>query len=170
MESESNAESTTTVATSLEILTGPARGTASWLSGTALDISLNDEDMIRIAEVGSEPLEDGVVARLHRSGNGYEIEAREQNPLWINGERIEMKQLQQRDLIEFGDKGPLSRYRIHHQGDRLKRSLGDMLDDCIDYTRFSRKPRIARLQRAFSDFGKDFFAHQDFFNFVATCE
>jgi S1-C subfamily serine protease len=140
----------------LEILTGPARGTAAWLIDNALDISLNDADMIRIAEAGSEPLEDGVVARLHRSGDGYEIEAREQNPLWINGERIESKQLQQRDLIEFGDKGPLSRYRVHHQGDRLKRSLGDMLDDCIDYTRFSRKPRMARLQRAFSDFGRDF--------------
>ena len=38
---------------SLEILTGPARGTASWLSGSALDISLNEEDMIRVAEAGS---------------------------------------------------------------------------------------------------------------------
>ena len=156
VENENSAGTGTTAPASLEILTGPARGTASWLSGTALDISLNDEDMIRVAEAGSEPLEDGVVARLHRSGDGYEIEAREQNPLWINGERFESKQLQQRDLIEFGDKGPLSRYRVHHQGGRLKRSLGDMLDDCIDYTRFSRKPRMARLQRAFSDFGRDF--------------
>ena len=27
---------------SLEILTGPARGTASWLNSTALDVSLNE--------------------------------------------------------------------------------------------------------------------------------
>jgi len=156
VENENSAGTGATAPASLEILTGPARGTASWLSGSALDISLNDEDMIRVAEAGSEPLEDGVVARLHRSGDGYEIEAREQNPLWINGERIESKYLQQRDLIEFGDKGPLSRYRVHQQGGRLKRSLGDMLDDCIDYTRFSRKPRFARLRRAFGDFGRDF--------------
>jgi S1-C subfamily serine protease len=156
VENENSTDTSSTAPASLEILTGPARGTASWLSGTALDISLNDAEMIRVAEAGSEPLEDGVVARLHRSGDGYEIEAREQNPLWINGERVESKQLQQRDLIEFGDKGPLSRYRVHHQGDRLKRSLGDMLDDCIDYTRFSRKPRFARLQRACKDFGRDF--------------
>ena len=140
---------------SLEILTGPARGTASWLSGSALDISLNEEDMIRVAEAGSEPLEDGVVARLHRSGDGYEIEAREQNPLWINGNRVDSKQLEPRDLIEFGDKGPLSRYRLHHQGDQVRRSLGDMLDDVIDYTRVSRKPRIARLLKAVGDFCVD---------------
>ena len=35
---------------SLEILTGPARGTAYWLSGTTLDISVNESDMIRVSE------------------------------------------------------------------------------------------------------------------------
>ncbi len=140
---------------SLEILTGPARGTASWLTESTLDISLNQEDMIRVAEAGSDPLENGVVARLHRSGDSYEIEALEEKPLWINGERVESKQLQPRDLIEFGDKGPLSRYRLHHQGDRLNRSLGDMLADCIDYTRVSRKPRFAVLQKVTRDFLQD---------------
>ncbi len=144
------------VPAALEILTGPARGTAYWLSGIALDISLNEEDLIRVAEAGSEPLQDGIVARLHRSGDGYEIESREQSPLWINGKRVDSKLLEQRDLIEFGDKGPLSRYRMHRQGDRLRRSLGDMLDDAIDYTRVSRRPRIARLQRALRDFSSDF--------------
>jgi hypothetical protein len=156
VENDNSAEEKLNAPASLEILTGPARGTASWLSGSALDISLNEEEMIRVAEAGSEPLQDGVVARLHRSGDGYEIEAREQNPLWINGNRVDSKQLEQRDLIEFGDKGPLSRYRLHHQGDRVRRSLGDMLDDVIDYTRVSRKPRIARWQKAFRDFCTDF--------------
>ncbi len=156
VENNNSAEEKLNAPASLEILTGPARGTASWLSGTALDISLNEEEMVRIAEAGSEPLMDGVVARLHRSGDGYEIEAREQNPLWINGTRVDSKQLEQRDLIEFGDKGPLSRYRLHHQGDRIKRSLGDMLDDAIDYTRVSRRPRLARLQNAFRGLCVDF--------------
>ncbi|MGB5328496.1 MAG: trypsin-like peptidase domain-containing protein [Gammaproteobacteria bacterium] len=154
-ENKSGAD-TATVPVSLEILTGPARGTASWLSGTTLDISLNPTDMIRVAEVGSEPLENGVVARLHRSGDSYEIEALEDNPLWINGTRIDSKQLEQRDLIEFGEQGPLTRYRVHRQGDRIRRSLGDMLDDCIDYTRVSRKPRVARLQNALRDLSYDF--------------
>ncbi|MDH3387823.1 MAG: serine protease [Gammaproteobacteria bacterium] len=141
---------------SLEILTGPARGTASWLTGATLEVSLNDADMIRIAEAGSAALQDGIVARLHRSGDSYEIEALNQNPLWINGERCASKQLEARDLIEFGDKGPLSRYRVYRQGDRIRRSLGDMLDDAIDYARTSRRPRIERLQRAVGDFCRDF--------------
>jgi S1-C subfamily serine protease len=69
---------------------------------------------------------------------------------------VDSKLLEQRDLIEFGETGPLSRYRVYHQGDRLKRSLGDMLADCIDYTRVSRKPKIARLQNAFREFSRDF--------------
>ncbi len=145
-----------TATASLEVLTGPARGTAAWLTETTLDVSLDEAEMIRVAEAGSEPLEDGVVARLHRSGDSYEIEARDDNPLWINGERVESKQLAPRDLIEFGDKGPLSRFRVHHQGDRLKRDLGDMLADCIDYTRVSRRPALARLQRATGDLLHDF--------------
>jgi len=151
---DTNAPDTATA--SLEILTGPARGTASWLNGVTLEVSLNDADMIRVAEAGSSPLENGLVARLHRSGASYEIEALEENPLWINGERVESKQLEARDLIEFGDKGPLARYRVHRQGDRLRRSLGDMLDDAIDYTRVSRRPLLARWQRALGDFSRDF--------------
>lgn len=145
-----------TATASLEILTGPARGTASWLIATTLDVSLDESDMIRVAEAGTEPLENGVVARLHRSGDSYEIEALDDNPLWINGERVEAKQLEPRDLIEFGDTGPLSRFRVHHQGDLLKRDLGDMLADCIDYTRFSRRPTLARLQRATGGLLHDF--------------
>lgn len=141
---------------SLEILTGPARGTASWLTESTLEVSLNPDDMIRVAAAGAEPLQDGVVARLHRSGDSYEIEALQDIPLWINGDRVDSKRLEQRDLIEFGDKGPLSRYRMHHQGDRLHRSLGDMLADCVDYTRVSRRPRLARLQKAAGDLLHDF--------------
>lgn len=144
---------------SLEILTGPARGTACWLNEHELDISLNDEDMIRIVAAGGEPLQDGLVARLHRVTDSYEIEARADYPLWINGKLVQSKKLEARDLIEFGDKGPLSRFRLNRQGDRLRRSLGDMLDDAIDYTRASRRPRIQRVQKAASDLFWDFTIH-----------
>ena len=153
---QNSADTSRNATLALEILTGPARGTACWLNGTNLDISLDDRDMIRIAEMGSATLDKGVVARLHRNGDSYEIEACADSPLWINGQRMDSRLLEQRDLIEFGESGPLSRYRVHRQGDRLKRSLGDMLADCIDYTRVSRKPRITRLQNAFGDFFRDF--------------
>ena len=145
-----------TSAALLEHLTGPARGSASWLSGVALDVSLAGGHLLRITEAGTDTLQDEIVARLHRSGDSYEIEARNDFPLWINGKRVESKQLEQRDLIEFGDTGPLSRYRIYQAGSRVRKSLGDMLNDCIDYTRVSRKPRRQRLQAAFRDFCRDF--------------
>ena len=143
-------------AASLEHLTGPARGSASWLSGVALDVSLAGGHLVRVTEAGTDTLQDEIIARLHRSGDSYEIEARNDFPLWINGERVVSKQLEQRDLIEFGDVGPLSRYRLYQAGSRVRRSLGDMLNDCIDYTRVSRKPRAQRLQAAFRDFCRDF--------------
>ena len=141
---------------SLEHLTGSERCTVSWLTGIAVDVSLSDDHRIRIVEPDSELALDTVIARLHRSGDSYEIEARNDYPLWINGKPVVSKQLEQRDLIEFGDTGPLCRYRLYQQGSRVQRSLGDMVSDCIDYTRVSRKPRAARLSSAFRNFFRDF--------------
>ena len=141
---------------SLEHLTGPARGTASWLSGIAMDISLDNRQMISIAEPSSDLPQDTTIARLHRSDDSYEIEARNDYPLWINGERVAAKHLEQRDLIEFGDSGPLCRYRLYQQGGRIRRSLGDMVSDCIDYTRVSRKSLTARLGCVLRNFFRDF--------------
>jgi len=157
MDEKSDNLATTQIATaSLEHLTGPARGTASWLTGIAADVSLDNGHMIRIAESGSELPLGTVVARLHRSDGSYEIEALNDHALWINGKPVDAKQLEQRDLIEFGDAGPLCRYRLYQQGSRIRKSLGDMVSDCIDYTRVSRKPRSARLRGAFRDFLRDF--------------
>ncbi len=148
---------TTQIATaSLEYLTGPARGRTSWLTGIAVDVSLGNGHMIRIAEPDGGLPQDTVVARLHRSDDSYEIEARNDYPLWINGEAVVSRRLEQRDLIEFGDLGPLCRYRLYQQGSRVRKSLGDMLSDCIDYTRVSRKPRATRLRAALRDFFRDF--------------
>jgi S1-C subfamily serine protease len=157
MDENSDNLATTQIATaSLEHLTGPARCTASWLIGIAVDVSLGKDNMIRIAESESELPQDTIVARLHRSADSYEIEARNDYPLWINGKRVVTKQLEQRDLIEFGDAGPLCRYRLYQQGSRVRKSIGEMFGDCIDYTRVSRKPRVARLRRALRDISRDF--------------
>ncbi|HKJ52176.1 MAG TPA: trypsin-like peptidase domain-containing protein [Gammaproteobacteria bacterium] len=151
-----NSPSTAGTTAALEVLTGPARGTACWLTGSTLDVSVDDADRMRVAEAGGETLKDTVVARLYRSADGYLIEALAGHPLWINGEQVASGQLAQRDLIEFGDLGPLVRYRLHRQGDRLRRSLGDMLDDAIDYSRASRRPKISRFRIALRDFCRDF--------------
>ncbi len=145
-----------TAAASLEILTGPARGTLCWLEGSTLDLSLDAENRLRVAEPGNASDAARAVARLHRSDDSYEIEARGESLLWINGKAVTQQQLAQRDLVEFGDAGPLTRFRLYYQGDRRSRSLGDMLDDAIDYTRFSRRPTMARVPIALRDLLHDF--------------
>ncbi len=138
----------------LDILTGAERGTICWLDGASLDLSLDRENRLRVAAADGAAA--GAVARLHRADDAWEIEALGEHPLFVNGKRVADARLAPRDLIEFGDLGPLTRFRLHHQGDRLRRSLGDMLDDAIDYTRASRKGRIARLNRATRNLLADF--------------
>ena len=149
-------DATRTVTAALEHLTGSLRGTATWLSGVALDVSLSDNHRVRVAQSsGGEPADD-VVARLHRSEETYEIEALEGHPLWINGERVTARRLEERDLIEFGDNGPLSRYQLYREGSRVRKSVGDIVSDCIDYARVSRKPKWARVKCAFRDLIRGF--------------
>jgi len=109
------------VTAALNHLTGPARGTATWLSGAVLDVLLTDARLIRIAESDSEQPLDTVIARLHRCEETYEVEAFEAHSLWVNGERITAKRLDPRDLIEFGDNGPLSRFQLYREGSRVTR-------------------------------------------------
>ncbi len=154
--SSKNPVTTDIVTASLEHLTGPRRGTASWWTGTTVDVSLDNGLKICVAGPDSELPRDTLVARLHLSDGRYEIEALNDNTIWINGKPVLSGQLAQFDLIEFGDTGPLCRYRYYQQGSRIRKSLGDMVSDCIDYTRVSRKPRSARLRGAFRDFFRDF--------------
>ena len=139
------------ITASLEHLTGPARGTATWLSGAALDVSLSDNRLVQLSESGGEQPDSDIIARLHRSEDTYEIEAVEAHPLWVNGERTAAKRLEHRDLIELGDTGPLSRFQLYREGSRVRKSVADIVSDCIDYTRVSRKPMGARISRVIRD-------------------
>lgn len=141
---------------SLEHLTGSARGTATWLSGAALDVSLSEDRLVRITESGGEQPEGDLIARLHRSEGTYEIEPRDAHAIWVNGERISAKRLEHRDLIEFGDTGPLSRFRLYQEGSPVGKSVADIVSDCIDYARVSRKPFGVRFSRALRDMFRGF--------------
>lgn len=144
------------VTAALEPLTGPARGTAIWLDGSTLDVSVHGDRLVDIVEPGRDTGRGEVVARLHRLGNTYEIEAREDRPLWINGERIAVKRLEHRDVIELGDVGPLTRFRLYRNGSRVDKSVTDILEDCIDYARVSRQPVTVRIGRAARDLLRSF--------------
>ena len=151
---EVNNATRSSITAALEYLTGPARGTAAWLSGPTLDISLGDGRVVRIAESGGEQKDSRVIARLHFSEETYEIEALEGHPLWVNGVRVSSKQLEQRDLIEFGESGPLTRFQLYPEGSPVRKSVADIVGDCVDYARVSRKPLGKRVGTAFTDLFK----------------
>ena len=80
MENEPDAASPAVAAT-LEHLTGPSRGTVTWLSASALDISLSSGRLIHVSEARPGEPPDDLVARLHRAENTYEIEVPEGLPV-----------------------------------------------------------------------------------------
>ena len=70
---------------SLEILTGPARGTAAWLSEQTLDVSLDEAEQIRVSEAGSEPLAEDALGGAHELGHGAHGQALERLPVARTG-------------------------------------------------------------------------------------
>ncbi len=157
-EKTDNSVNSHTIAGAFEHLTGPSRGTATWLNSTAatLDILLSERRRLRVSEADGALSDESVVARLHRSGESYEIEALEDQPLWVNGERVSAKKLEHRDVIEFGNEGPLSRFELLSDGTRERKSVSDIFGDCVDYVRVSRRPIIVRLFCALRDMLRGF--------------
>ncbi len=147
-----------TVAAAFEHLTGPSRGTATWLNSSAatLDVLLGERRRVRVSEADGALGDEVVVARLHRAGESYEIEALEDQPLWVNGDRVSSKKLEHRDVIEFGQKGPLSRFELLSDGSREPKSVSDIFGDCVDYVRVSRRPILVRLGCALRDMLRGF--------------
>ncbi len=149
MDDEPGAAPLTGVA-ALEHLTGPSRGAETWLSASTSDISLSPERFIRVSEARPSEPRDDLVARLHRAEDTYEIEAPEGRAVWVNGVRISARRLEHRDMIEFGESGPLSRFRLYREDKPVRKAVADILSDGIDYLRVSRQPFANRMFRAFN--------------------
>jgi serine protease Do len=137
------------VVASLEHLTGPSRGTVTWLGSSALDISLSTGRLIQVAEAHPGGFQRGVIARLHLAQHAYEIEAPGGSSIWVNGVRITARQLEHGDMIEFGEAGPLSRFRLHDSKGPVRKNIPDILSDSVAYLRVSRQPPSTRVYRAF---------------------
>ncbi len=157
-EKTKNSVESRAIAAAFEHLTGPARGTTTWLnnSASALDVLLSERRRLRVAEADGALPDEVLVARLHRSGESYEIEALEDQPLWINGSRVSVKKLDHRDMIEFGQRGPLSRFELYNETSHVPKSVVDIFSDCVDYVRVSRRPMIVRLVCALRDMLRGF--------------
>jgi serine protease Do len=148
-ETETESEPAAAGAIALEHLTGPSRGRVTWLSGADLDISLGDNRILRFEKTGTGAIPDGLLARLHQADGTYQIEAYEDQPVWVNGHRVSNATLTHCDMIEFGEKGPLSRIRLYRPDSHARQMVGDILTDGLAYLRMSRRPIPGRLANAF---------------------
>lgn len=132
----------------LHHLTGPCRGTMTWLSQPSVNLWVSDGGYVHLytgetGQSGGTP-----AARLERPEGGnedYVIAAFEGRPLWVNAYRVSTRQLKHGDTIEFGDNGPISRYCHYDDHDRVRGKVGDILGDAAAYVRSSRKPIFQRV-------------------------
>ena len=136
-------------AAALEHLTGPSRGTVTWLTGSAFDITLSANRFIRISEARPGKPRDDLIARLHRADKTFEIEIHEGQPVWVNGVRITAQKLQHGAMIEFGESGPLSRFRLYREDRAVNLTVSNILSDGFAYLRVSRQPIATRSFRTF---------------------
>ena len=135
-------------AMALEHLTGPCRGIIIWLRGSDLDISLGPNRLLRVSEAHPDEPRDDVVARLHYNDGTYEIMTIEDRPVWVNGTCISAGKLAHRDMIEFGDTGPLTRFHLYREDRPVRKMVTDILVDGLGYLRVSRQPVAIRVARA----------------------
>ncbi len=73
------------------------------------------------------------------------MEALPNSDIWVNGRKVGTAHLLHGDMIEFGEDGPMSRFRLCDQAFPARWSVEDILSDAVAYARTSRKPIRSRL-------------------------
>jgi serine protease Do len=137
-------------AAAIEYLTGPARGTVSWITAASMDVRLLPDRRLAFSGAAEGTPAPDVIARFHKVGLSYDVEAMGEEPLWINGRASRHATLKYGDVIEFGETGPLSRFRIFDDRHKLRLTSLDMIGDALSYLRTSRRPMLSRLGIAIS--------------------
>lgn len=135
----------------LDHLSGPSIGLQTLIYSEKLDVFLSPERHITVAAIkpGRMARKDGkLIARLCRSEGAYRLEAGEDTVIWINGREVSTAELFHDDIVEFGEKGPLSRFRLIDSSTHKRRYFSEICDDCWDYTRTSRRSVPARVANA----------------------
>jgi len=137
------------VVAALEHLTGRCRGEVTWITGARIGLWLTGGGaIVQTGEEAPPPAGALLVARLARSGAVFDIEAPPESALWVNGRAEKQARLRGGDVIEFGEAGPISRFRIYDSRHRPQPSLGEIVGDTLSYMRASRRPLPARAARA----------------------
>jgi len=138
----------------LDHLSGPSIGLQTLLFSAKLNVYLGDDRLVSVEEIkgrGKKQSRGKPIARLIRTDDSYRLEAGENFPIWINGRQTDSAELHDDDVIEFGEKGPLSRFRLIDGSKHRRRYFAEICDDCWDYIRASRKPVPRRLANAVGD-------------------
>ena len=135
------------VIATLEHITGPARGTSSSVDDDTLDVFTNNSGVLRIRPTNYENSNFDHIARLHRASDSFELESINETAIWVNGTKTGSKILKNRDLVEFGENGPLCRFSLYYDGIRLRKTVSEIFNDCVDYARVSRQPKTVRTRQ-----------------------
>ncbi len=131
----------------LEHLTGVSEGSQSRLPGETLDVYLQANKVIHITPARQKPEDGDEIARLHFVAGSYEVEARGGYPIWVNGKLVTSQHLKNADVIEFGDRGPISRFCLREPDGKPRKVVSEIAADAITYLRTSRQPAFVRLCR-----------------------
>lgn len=134
----------------LEYFSGPQTGSQALLFGETVDIVSADGRHVTVSNASSARARKPkhTIARLRRSDGTYRLKVTGDRLIWINGRRIDEGELIDRDIIEFGQDGPLSRFRLTDKSTHSRRDFTDVCMDCWDYLKNSRKPLPYKLARA----------------------
>ena len=127
-----------------EHLTGLSRGSLSWLHDPQLTVFLH-AGRLSLSPNATDSDSETPVAQLRSTGGSYEIKALPGKAIWVNGLPIEAKQLAHGDVVEFGETGPLSRFRLFDANHKMSWTSDQIIGDCIAYVRTSRRPVGSRL-------------------------
>lgn len=132
----------------LEHLTGPMRGTTTWIAEKDINITLSPRRIIHVGPGLVAGDDSELIAHLRRSGETFEIEATGNRTIWVNGQAISSALLKHQDMIEFCDTGPMSRYVIFQNGQSPHATITEVMSDAVAYVRSSHRPIGSRILNA----------------------
>lgn len=132
----------------LENLTGPSRRRIAWLASDQATVCVGADRMLRVGPGAVNADREDARARLSWSSGTYEMEALSDADIWVNGRKTATAHLLHGDMIEFGEDGPMSRFRLCDQAFPTRWSVEEILSDAVAYARTSRRPMRSRLSHA----------------------
>ncbi len=138
----------------LEHISGPGLGTRTILSRNNIDVIVGEDRSLRTIGTDRPPPKkprQDAIARLKLADGTFNLQALGEAKIWINGRQVQSAELVNDDVVEFGEKGPLSRFQLIDSSAHSRRYFSDICEDCWDYLQTSRKPPVQRTVYAVFD-------------------